>query len=115
MCKDSIYGRLAIKEEHTPLIPNGFTPDLDGNNDTFKIFHHGMRTETFSIAIFDRYGSMVYQSNDPNMAWDGTNFKGTQLISGTYSYVIEVIKDFEYRIYDHTNCSNCTGTITLLR
>ena len=114
MCKDSIYGRLAIKEEHTLFIPNGFTPDLDGNNDTFKIFHHGMRTETFSIAIFDRYGSMVYQSNDPNMAWDGTNFKGTQLISGTYSYVISY-QDFEYRIYDHTNCSNCTGTITLLR
>ena len=115
MCKDSIYGTLAIKEEHTLFVPNGFTPDLDGNNDTFKVFHHAMRTETFSIAIFDRYGSMVFQSNDPDMAWDGTNMRtGNPLITGTYSYVLSY-QDFEYRIYDHTNCENCTGTITLVR
>ena len=115
MCKDSIYGTLAIKEEHTLFVPNGFTPDLDGNNDTFKIFHHAMKTETFSISIFDRYGSLVFQSNDPDMAWDGTNMKtGSPLITGTYSYVLSY-QDFEYRIYDHTNCENCTGTITLVR
>ena len=84
MCKDSIYGTLAIKEEHTLFVPNGFTPDLDGNNDTFKIFHHAMKTETFSISIFDRYGSLVFQSNDPDMAWDGTNIRtGSPLITGT--------------------------------
>ena len=115
MCKDSIYGTLAIKEEHTLFVPNGFTPDLDGNNDTFKIFHHAMKTETFSISIFDRYGSLVFQSNDPDMAWDGTNVRtGSPLITGTYSYVLSY-QDFEYRIYDHTNCENCTGTITLVR
>ena len=115
MCKDSIYGTLAIKEEHTLFVPNGFTPDLDGNNDTFKIFHHAMKTETFSMSIFDRYGSLVYQSNDPNMAWDGTNLRtGKPLITGTYSYILSY-QDFENRIYDHTNCENCTGTITLIR
>lgn len=115
MCKDSIYGTLAIKEEHTLFVPNGFTPDLDGNNDTFKIFHHAMKTETFSMSIFDRFGSLVYQSNDPDMAWDGTNLRtGNPLITGTYSYVMSY-QDFENRIYDHTNCENCTGTITLIR
>ena len=115
MCKDSIYGTLAIKEEHTLFVPNGFTPDLDGNNDTFKIFHHAMKTETFSMSIFDRFGSLVYQSNDPNMAWDGTNLRtGNPLITGTYSYILSY-QDFENRIYDHTNCENCTGTITLIR
>ncbi len=115
MCKDSIYGTLAIKEEHTLFVPNGFTPDLDGNNDTFKIFHHAMKTETFSMSIFDRFGSLVYQSNDPNMAWDGTNLRtGNPLVTGTYSYILSY-QDFENRIYDHTNCENCTGTITLIR
>jgi len=115
MCKDSIYGRLAIKDEHTLFVPNSFTPDLDGNNDTFKIFHHAMKTETFSISIFDRYGSLVFQSNNPDMSWDGTNIKtGNPLITGTYSYVLSY-QDFEYRIYDHTNCENCSGTITLVR
>ena len=85
MCKDSIYGTLAIKEEHTLFVPNGFTPDFDGNNDTFKIFHHAMKTETFSMSIFDRFGSLAYKSNNPNIAWDGTNFRtGNPLITGTY-------------------------------
>ena len=34
--------------------------------------------------------------------------------TGTYSYVLSY-QDFEFRIYDHTNCENCTGTITLVR
>ena len=115
MCKDSIYGTLAIKEEHTLFVPNGFTPDFDGNNDTFKIFHHAMKTETFSMSIFDRFGSLVYKSNNPNIAWDGTNFRtGNPLITGTYSYILSY-QDFENKIYDHTNCENCTGTITLIR
>ena len=115
MCKDSTYGRLAIKNEHTLFIPNGFTPDMDGNNDTFKIFHHAMRTETFSISIFDRYGSVIFQTNNPTVDWDGKNmFTGNDLKSGSYSYVLSY-QDFEYRIYDHTNCENCSGTITLIR
>ena len=115
MCKDSTYGRLAIKNEHTLFIPNGFTPDMDGNNDTFKVFHHAMRTETFSISIFDRYGSVIFQTNNPTVDWDGTNmFTGNDLKSGSYSYVLSY-QDFEYRIYDHTNCENCSGTITLVR
>ena len=71
--------------------------------------------ETFSASIFDRYGSLVFQSNNPDMSWDGTNIKtGNPLITGTYSYVLSY-QDFEHRIYDHTNCENCSGTITLVR
>ena len=39
---------------------------------------------------------------------------GNPLITGTYTYVLSY-QDFEYRIYDHTNCENCSGTITLVR
>jgi gliding motility-associated-like protein len=115
MCKDSIYGTLAIKDEHTLFVPNGFTPDFDGNNDVFRIFHHGLRAETFNINIFDRYGSLVFHSDNPDMVWDGKNMRtGTELITGVYTYVLSY-QDFEFRVYDHTNCENCTGTITLVR
>jgi gliding motility-associated-like protein len=115
MCKDSIYGRLAIKEEHTLFVPNGFTPDFDGNNDAFKIFHHAMKTETFSMVVYDRWGSLVFESDNPDISWDGTNMKtGNLLVAGTYSYILSY-QDFESRIYDHTNCENCSGTITLVR
>ena len=60
-CKDTVYGRLAIKEEHTLYVPSSFTPDNDGNNDIFRVFHHAMREETFSMTIFDRYGSIIFR------------------------------------------------------
>ena len=115
MCQDSTYGKLAIKDEHTLYVPTSFTPDLDGNNDVFRIYHKSMKTETFSIKIFDRFGSVVFQSNNPDLEWDGTNmFTSSEIITGTYTYLIKY-QDFEDRVYDHTNCENCSGTITLLR
>jgi gliding motility-associated-like protein len=115
LCTDSIYGTLAIKDEHTLYVPNGFTPDGDGINDVFKVFHHGMRNGTFNIRIYDRLGSKIFQSNDPNFEWNGINmFTNNELISGVYTYVINY-QDFEYKIYDHINCENCSGTITLIR
>ena len=115
MCQDSTFGKLAIKDEHTLYVPNSFTPDLDGNNDIFRIYHKSMKTETFSIKIFDRFGSVIFQSNNPDVEWDGTNmFTSSKIITGTYTYLIKY-QDFEGRIYDHTNCENCSGTITLLR
>lgn len=114
-CKDTVYGRLTIKEEHTLFVPSSFTPDNDGNNDLFRVYHHSMREETFSMTIFDRYGSVIFQTDNPNVEWDGRNmFTSNEVMTGTYTYVLRY-QDFENRIYDHTNCENCSGTITLLR
>ena len=114
-CTDSIYGTLAIKDEHTLYVPTGFTPDDDGINDVFKVFHHGLKNGTFNIRIYDRFGSNIFQSNDPNFEWNGTNmYTKNELITGSYTYVISY-QDFEYKIYDHVNCENCSGTITLVR
>ena len=115
MCQDSTFGTLAIKDEHSIYVPTSFTPDNDGNNDVFKVYHHAMKTETFSIKIFDRFGSVIFQSNNADFEWDGTNmFTSSDIITGTYTYVLKY-QDFEYRIYDHTNCENCSGTITIIR
>ena len=103
------------KEEHTLYVPSSFTPDNDGNNDIFRVFHHAMREETFSMTIFDRYGSIIFQTDNPNVEWDGRNmFTSNEVMTGTYTYTLKY-QDFENRIYDHTNCENCSGTITLLR
>ncbi len=114
-CKDSVYGTLAIKDVHTLYVPTGFTPDGDGVNDVFKVFHHGLKNGTFNIRIYDRLGSNIFQSNDPNFEWNGTNmYTNNELITGSYTYVISY-QDFEYKIYDRVNCQNCSGTITLVR
>lgn len=114
-CLDSIQKTIRVIEEHTLYIPNAFTPDLDGRNDIFRVQHHALREDTYSIAIYDRYGSLVHTSNNPNGEWDGTNdFTGNKLMTGVYTYYISY-QDWDGWKYDHTNCENCTGTVTLIR
>ncbi len=114
-CVDSTSKIIRVIEEHTLYVPNAFTPDLDGRNDIFKVQHHALREDTYQIAIYDRFGSLVYTSQDPNSEWDGTNdFSGKKLTSGAYTYYISY-QDWDGWKYDHTNCENCTGTVTLIR
>ena len=71
-------------------VPNGFTPDGDGNNDLFVI--PGVtETSSASLTIYNRYGNLVYQSKAYNNDWDGTSSEnGMELPDGTYFYVLEM-------------------------
>ena len=112
---DTTYGAIKLKDEHTLFVPNAFTPDLDGHNDVFLIRHKAIKEGTFKMDIYDRLGSVIHSTNDPNSVWDGTNdFTGNEIMQGVYTYRI-TYQDFENWIYDHTNCENCQGTITLIR
>ena len=114
-CLDSTQKTIRVIEEHTLYVPNAFTPDLDGRNDVFRVQHHALREETYNIAIFDRLGSLVHSSNNPDDEWDGTNdFTGNKLGTGVFTYYISY-QDWDGWKYDHTNCQNCTGTVTLIR
>lgn len=113
-CTDSTYGKIAIKDEHRFFIPNGFSPNFDGKNDYFKIEYHGIIKSTFKFEVYDRWGAILFKTNDPNFEWDGTSQSGKKLPTGTYIYSLSY-QDFEYRIYDRSNCPNCKGNITLIR
>ncbi|WP_428327563.1 gliding motility-associated C-terminal domain-containing protein [Mucilaginibacter sp.] len=69
-------------------IPNTFTPNGDGINDTWNIDALVTYPESFT-QIFDRYGQRVYQSQGYSKAWDGT-YKGSALPTGTYYYIIDL-------------------------
>ena len=86
-------------------VPNAFTPNGDGLNDVFVV-----RTDLlseFSITIFDRWGKLVFSSNDLDIGWDGT-FLGKQQEIGTFIYHIQS----KTKSGDELDKS---GTITLLR
>lgn len=64
--------------------PNAFTPNADGKNDIFAL-----KTENisdFSIFIYDRWGTMVFEGRDPGQGWDG-KYKGQPCPAGTYLWV----------------------------
>lgn len=54
----------------TIYVPNTFTPNGDGLNDVF--IPVGKNIASMQLLIFDRWGTLLFESNDPNMGWDGT-------------------------------------------
>ncbi len=69
-------------------IPNTFTPNGDGVNDTWNI-QNLKDYPNCVVRIFDRWGAEVFSSTGYYNAWDGT-LKGSRLPAGTYYYVINL-------------------------
>lgn len=67
------------------FIPNAFTPNGDGANDQWHLIIQGL-IKKFRVDVFDRWGRMVFSSNDPNLSWNGT--AGGQPLTGTFVYMI---------------------------
>ncbi len=67
-------------------IPNVFTPNQDGANDVYLVSGKGIIE--YNIVILNRWGNIVFESNDISNAWDGT-YKGTPCAEGVYFYNIK--------------------------
>ncbi|QNL21400.1 gliding motility-associated C-terminal domain-containing protein [Hyphobacterium sp. CCMP332] len=52
---------------------NVFTPNGDGYNDLFKPYSEYINPEGFNLTIYNRWGRKVFDTNDPNVYWDGLN------------------------------------------
>ncbi len=77
-------------------MPNTFTPDGDGVNDTFApVVHEGVEV-VGRLTIYNRWGQKVYESENPNAAWDGTTF-GEPAPSDVYVWLLEVLCTGEER------------------
>ena len=63
------------------FIPDGFSPNGDGNNDELKVFGNCIKSLTFEI--YDRWGEKVFESKDAQQGWDG-NYKGKPMNTGIF-------------------------------
>ena len=70
-------------------LPNTFTPNGDGANDLFKPYPYQF-VERVLFTVFNRWGQKVFETEDPNINWDGTNFQNKLLAEGVYYYTCEV-------------------------
>lgn len=69
-CKDTISQPVSIKPAFVIWVPNAFTPNSDGLNDGFMA--KGVGINKFKMWIFDRWGRVIFETDDINQAWDGT-------------------------------------------
>ena len=90
-------------------IPNVITPNGDGRNDFFIVPLEGL--VYLEVLIYDRWGRLIFESNNPEIKWDGTNQKnaGGELIESTYMYVIR------YRDECDVVPKEITGNVEILR
>ena len=70
--------------EQELYIPSSFTPNSDGLNDQFKpIFAYPEKVEEYTIYIYNRWGNLLFTSQNPEQGWTGEG-----CLSGVYTYVI---------------------------
>jgi len=107
-CTDTLEKLVRVENVVTIFSPNTFTPDGDGLNDTWNTQLLGIDAQNFQLQIFNRWGEIVFESLDPDGAWDGT-YGGEPVKSGTYMWIIRAF-DFET-----DNKHEFNGTVNLLR
>ncbi|GAB2827747.1 PKD domain-containing protein [Ferruginibacter profundus] len=71
------------------MVPNAFTPNNDGNNDRLKPTNADLAKE-FSFKVYNRYGQLIYATNNPAEGWDGTR-KGVRSEAGTYVWQLSYV------------------------
>ena len=69
-------------------VPNTFTPNADWHNEVFRVY--GKNIKEYSLKIFNRWGDLLFESNDIQKHWDGY-FKGRKVDENKYLYYIEII------------------------
>jgi gliding motility-associated-like protein len=87
------------------FIPNAFSPNGDGVNDVYRVF--GFCFSDFELQIFNRWGSLVFQTTEVDQVWDGS-YKGVSLQPDIFVYKITYNESPESVQYK-------TGSIMLLR
>ncbi len=76
-------------------LPNIFTPNGDGVNDLYHPYPYKF-VEKVDMKIYNRWGNLVFQTEDSDLNWDGKNIQTQQLVSdGVYYYICDV---YEYRL-----------------
>ncbi len=105
----SVSNEVEIIPAAALYIPNAFTPDGDGLNDTFGGVGEGITD--YNIQIFDRWGNLLFESNDINKQWDG-NYKNELAPSGVY--VFKVNAKGQGKDGKSKKLINKTGNVTLV-
>ena len=89
---DSVEIIVSMCDDFNPVFPTVITPNFDGKNDLFEIDYLELVYPECKVTIFNRWGSVVYESVGYKDPWDGT-FKGEDLPMGAYFYKIELNDD----------------------
>lgn len=106
-CQDQTSRQLVVEPDFMFYVPNAFTPNSDTRNDGFRGYGEGVDWDTYQMSIFNRWGELIYYTEDINDPWDGT-FRGAPVEMAVYVWKIQ-LNDIKGNSHDYF------GHVTLVR
>ncbi|WP_165366211.1 HYR-like domain-containing protein [Brumimicrobium glaciale] len=111
-CKDTFNLDLPFFEELIYFIPNTFTPDGNQYNESFKpVFTSGFDPFEYKLQIYNRWGELIFESNDPAYGWDGSYGSSQTIYAPDGVYLWKV---YFKKLRDDENVE-IVGSVNLLR
>lgn len=87
-CSDTAYQTVVIEDDIVIYVPNSFTPNGDGVNESFYAQGIGIEEKDFSMMVFNRWGEKIFQSSSLSEAWNGKVNGNTLLDNETFIWKI---------------------------
>jgi gliding motility-associated-like protein len=108
-CKDTETLLIKVNDELTFYAPEAFTPNADGNNESFRIYGNGIENHDFTLRVFNRWGEQIFVSQKLDDGWNGRYSNSGNLCSpGYYTWVCSFVDIYGV---EHEK----SGVITLIR
>lgn len=112
LCPDTFEQSIDINYDAAGdlIIPNVFTPNHDGVNDCFQMGGISVECDEIKWIIYNRWGEVVFRSEDPKGCWDGTNIDSQlPMPEGVYYSIIDLTRSLS------GEKQTISGTVTLIR
>lgn len=105
----TVEGIITVKKEWrycSIFVPSAFSPNGDGVNDIFRVKIQDDISE-FHMMVYDRWGHLVFESNDPTKGWDGS-VGSTKSLAATYLWAVTYLDNKK-------QATKQQGTVVLVR
>jgi len=103
-CLDTAFATADVIPRVKVFMPNAFTPNNDGLNDFFKPEGYFIGMKKFEINVWNRWGEMIWQSEDPEQGWDGyLDSDSFQVPNGQYFFKLNYTEPRGKSISDSGN------------
>ena len=93
-CADSIAKQLLVENNLIYYFPSSFTPDGDGLNDEFGVSGFRIdKIQNYQFQITNRWGEIVFYSEDINAKWNGKTSDGNKCMPGSYLWSVRIVDE----------------------
>ena len=108
-CLDTAIQYLEVISSYSLFVPNAFTPDGNGLNDHFIPEGALVDNQSFEMLIYNRWGDLIFQTDDINKPWTGDGNMGKELVpGGVYVWIINTVDS-------KSNRHQYMGHVTVIR